>query len=331
MLEKPPDLWDAFLNRHPNAHILQTGEWGDLKAGFGWEKSFVIAGESGAQVLFRSMPLGFTLAYIPKGPLGKDWDTLWSEVDALCRTKRAIFLKVEPDYSESQIENVGDLFTGNFLLSPHFIQPPRTLIVDLNFDDDALLAKMKQKTRYNIRLAKRKGVIVHPSPDVEIFHNMMQITRERDKFGIHSLDYFNRVYNLFHQIGGCELLVAEYNDQPLAGLMVFAWGKRAWYFYGASSNQHRNLMPTYLLQWEAMRWAREKGCILYDLWGVPDADQEILENEFSERSDGLWGVYRFKRGFGGRLVRSAGSWDRVYIPSLYRLYRIYLRLRSMPE
>jgi lipid II:glycine glycyltransferase (peptidoglycan interpeptide bridge formation enzyme) len=98
--------------------------------------------------------------------------------------------------------------------------------------------------------------------------------------------------------------------------------------YGASSEQHRNLMPPYLLQWEAMLWAREKGCRTYDLWGVPDREEEVLEAEFAKRSDGLWGVYRFKRGFGGRLVRTTGAWDLVYAPLRYRLYSAAVRLRS---
>jgi peptidoglycan pentaglycine glycine transferase (the first glycine) len=103
--------------------------------------------------------------------------------------------------------------------------------------------------------------------------------------------------------------------------MIFARGKRAWYFYGASSKEHREWMPTYLLQWEAMRWARTRGCIEYDLCGVPDFDEEILEGEFTKRSDGLWGVYRFKRGFGGKLRRAMGAWDRPYKPIFYYFYR----------
>jgi lipid II:glycine glycyltransferase (peptidoglycan interpeptide bridge formation enzyme) len=114
--------------------------------------------------------------------------------------------------------------------------------------------------------------------------------------------------------------MADFEGEDLAGLMVFFQGKRAWYFYGASSGKRRDLMPAYAVQWEAMRWAREKGCTLYDLWGVPDEDEDKLESQFESRTDGLWGVYRFKRGFGGKLVRSAGPWDRVYNPALYRLY-----------
>jgi peptidoglycan pentaglycine glycine transferase (the first glycine) len=101
--------------------------------------------------------------------------------------------------------------------------------------------------------------------------------------------------------------------------MVFALGKIAWYFYGASNDKERNRMPAYLLQWEAICWARSRGCELYDLWGVPDEDKETLENEFENRYEGLWGVYRFKRGFGGELVRWVGGFDKVFNRPLYRL------------
>jgi lipid II:glycine glycyltransferase (peptidoglycan interpeptide bridge formation enzyme) len=156
--------------------------------------------------------------------------------------------------------------------------------------------------------------------DLPAFHRMMLVTGGRDAFGVHSLDYYRKAYDLFRPAGMAELLVAEYEGKPLASLVVFARGKRAWYFYGASSDEERNLMPTYLLQWEAMRWARSKGCIEYDLWGVPDEDEPTLEENFAQRNDGLWGVYRFKRGFGGELKRAAQALDRVYNPLLYRLY-----------
>jgi lipid II:glycine glycyltransferase (peptidoglycan interpeptide bridge formation enzyme) len=185
---------------------------------------------------------------------------------------------------------------------------------------------MKPKTRYNIRLAQKKEVIVRPSSDVDAFYRMMTVTGARDGFGIHSLAYYQKAFLLFHPGGSCELLQAEYAGQPLAALMVFAQGGRAWYFYGASTDQERSRMPTYLLQWEAMLWAKSKGCTRYDLWGVPDHDEDYLENHFNDRQDGLWGVYRFKRGFGGSLVRSAGAFDRVYHKSMYFLYTLYIRL-----
>jgi lipid II:glycine glycyltransferase (peptidoglycan interpeptide bridge formation enzyme) len=148
----------------------------------------------------------------------------------------------------------------------------------------------------------------------------MLVTGGRDGFGVHSREYYRRAYELFHPDGLCEMLVAEFEGRPLAALMVFARGRRAWYLYGASNDQERNRMPTYLLQWEAMRWAKARGCEEYDLWGVPDEDEPALEAQFERRADGLWGVYRFKRGFGGELKRGAQALDRVFNPLLYRLY-----------
>ncbi len=314
--------WDEFLSRHPETHLLQTSAWGDLKAAFGWDVARLVAEESGAQVLFRRLPLGFTLAYIPKGPVGKPSKGFWDELDRLCHTRRAIFVKIEPDEWETGASNLpqsGSRYPG-FQHSLHNIQPPRTLVVDLEGDEDQILAHMKQKTRYNIRLAEKKGVSVRAWDDIPAFHQMMLITGGRDQFGVHSEDYYHRVYELFQPSGSCELLVAEYENKPLAALMVFARGARAWYLYGASTDEERNRMPTYLLQWIAMRWARSKGCREYDLWGVPDEDEGRLEAQFTERRDGLWGVYRFKRGFGGELKRAAQAQDKIYNHLLYKLY-----------
>ncbi|HKJ27039.1 MAG TPA: peptidoglycan bridge formation glycyltransferase FemA/FemB family protein, partial [Anaerolineales bacterium] len=184
------------------------------------------------------------------------------------------------------------------------------------------------KTRYNIRLSGRKEVEVAASSDLEAFNAMMAVTGERDEFGVHTSAYYRRAYELFHPLGMCELFIASYQGAPLAGLMAFAVGKRAWYLYGASNNQERNRMPAYGIQWAAMQWAKARGCTEYDLWGVPDYDEDILEAQFSDRSDGLWGVYRFKRGFGGQVRRAAGAFDKVYRPLLYRGYQMVIVRRT---
>jgi lipid II:glycine glycyltransferase (peptidoglycan interpeptide bridge formation enzyme) len=195
---------------------------------------------------------------------------------------------------------------------------------------------MKSKTRYNVRLAGRKGITVRPGDEADLpaFYRLMETTAERDRFAIHSQAYYEAAHRLFVPCGQGRLLLAEYKGQLLAGLVVLipgpGSGGTACYMYGASSDEHRNLMPTYLLQWEAMCWARQQGCRTYDLWGVPDEDEETLESQFLERSDGLWGVYRFKRGFGGRLVRTVGAWDLVYAPLRYRLYTWAVALRTAP-
>ena len=318
--------WKKYLDDHPDAHLLQTGEWGELKSAFGWDPVRIIPDDGPAcQILFRRLPLGLTLAYLPKVAFS-NWqlavgEEFWAEIDSVCKKRHAVFLKIESDCWEEE------LTTSHFplaIVSPHNIQPPRTVVVDLRSDEDDILACMKQKTRYNIRLAIKKDITVRAWDNIPAFHEMMQITGGRDGFGVHSLDYYRRAYELFHPTGMAELLVAEYEGTPLAALMVFARGRRAWYVYGASNNQERNRMPTYLLQWEAMRWARNKGAEEYDLWGVPDVDEETLETHFTERSEGLWGVYRFKRGFGGEVKRAAQALDRIYNKPLYWLYTKYV-------
>jgi len=317
------EQWKAFLSKVENPHILQTAEWGELKRAFGWEVERIVSGDFGVQILFRKLLLGFTVAYLPK-PANGNWllvsgDSLWAEIDAVCRKKRAVFLKIEPDCWETEFVSPTN-HQLPFTISPHNIQPPRTIIVSLAGTDDEILGRMKQKCRYNVRLAEKKEVTVRSWDDLEGFHRLMEVTGGRDGFGVHSLEYYRKAYELFHPTGMADILVAEYDSKPLATLMVFALGKRAYYLYGASTDDERNRMPTYLLQWRAMQWARERGCTEYDLWGVPDADEAALEAQFESRNDGLWGVYRFKRGFGGEVKRAAQALDRVYMPLLYRLY-----------
>jgi lipid II:glycine glycyltransferase (peptidoglycan interpeptide bridge formation enzyme) len=317
--------WNQFIKHHPNAHLLQMGEWGELKNNFGWKPiRIVLNNEVGAQILFRRLPLGLTLGYMPKpidnGQLIMD-NEFWKEVDSVCKKNHAIFLKIELDaWTDSSIINQSRITNHELRISPHNIQPPRTITISIKEDEETILARMKPKCRYNIRLAEKKGISIRAWDDVNAFHEMMTVTGGRDGFGVHSKEYYQRAYELFHPKGTCELFVAEFEDKPLASLIVFANGKRAWYVYGASNDQERNRMPTYLLQWEAIRWAKARGCDEYDLWGVPDENEETLEAQFESRHDGLWGVYRFKRGFGGEVKRAAQALDRVYNPLLYWMY-----------
>jgi peptidoglycan pentaglycine glycine transferase (the first glycine) len=333
----PPstDDWDAFASAHPQAHILQTGAWGRLKASFGWRARPIRSGPAGGLLLLRRLAPGLSLGYVPRGPLA-DWTDatalagLRDEMDRACRAERAICLKWEPGLPDAA-ECAAALERLGFRRSPHPVQPRRTLVVDLRGSEAEVLGRMKQKTRYNIGLASKKGVKARPASgpaDLQAFAGLMAETAARDRFGAHAPDYYRRAYELFNPAGQCELLLAEFEGQALAAVMAFALGGRAWYFYGASSDRERSRMAPYLAQWEAMRWARAQGARSYDLWGVPDEDETALEARFQTRSDGLWGVYRFKRGFGGRLERSIGAWDRVYNPLLYRAYLFYARRRS---
>lgn len=251
-------------------------------------------------------------------------------LDQACRERRAIVLTMEPDLEDKPTwrETVRSL---GFRRAPFSaVQPRRTLVVDVSPKEEEILMAMKSKTRYNIRLAGRKGVTVREGSEeaVATFNDLLAATADRADFGIHPPEYYERAYREFAPRDLARVLLAEVDGQAVAGLMVFALPPRSWYFYGASINAHREKMPTYLLQWEAMRWAKSRGCETYDMWGIPDEDRETLEDEFTERSDGLWGVYRFKRGFGGDVVRTLGAWDRIYAPLRYQLYRAGLALRN---
>jgi lipid II:glycine glycyltransferase (peptidoglycan interpeptide bridge formation enzyme) len=318
--EKLPNQWDNFISKYPDSHLLQSRAWGELKSSFGWSARQIIKENCGAQILFRSLPLGFTIAYIPKGPIGSWIPDLLPDLDRICREQNAIFLKIEPDstYDPTMEER---LRQHGFSLSPQTIQPLQTLIVDLSGGEEQILGRMRQKTRYNIRLASRKEVEIETWDDLGAFSKLMLETGARDEFGVHSQAYYQTAYDLFYQADACEIFVAKFEGRPIATIFVFAAGHRAWYFYGASSNAERNRMPTYLLQWEAMRWAIQRGCSEYDLWGIPPEEETVLEQEFTSRNDGLWGVYRFKRGFGGTITKAIGAWDRPYSKPLYSVYR----------
>lgn len=324
--------WKQFIDQHPEAHLLQTAEWGLLKSSFGWKANWLIGKDSGVQVLFRSLPGGFSLGYIPKGPVGENWCELMPAIDELCRDQKAIFLKVEPDQWDDK-EQCQEFFQSKEWKKSHPIQPRRTIFIPIDQDEDDLLAAMKQKTRYNVHLAEKKGIQVRIANDLDVFQKMMMVTGKRDGIGVHVQSYYQKAYDLFHPSGKCDLLFAYYEGQPIAGLMLFLQGKTAWYLYGASTEVERNRMPTYLLQWEAIRWAKSKGCTEYDLWGIPDQDEDDLEKAFTAKAshEGLWGVYRFKRGFGGSIKRTVGAWDKVYYPSLYKLYLQMLKIRGRQE
>ena len=327
--------WNARITAAPGGHVLQSWAWGELKSRFAWRVERIGMDSANAQVLYRPLPGGVgSIAYVPKGPL-LDWDDsqairdLVTAIRPRARRQRAICLKVEPDLEDSPGCSEY-LRAAGFRLSPQPIQPRRTLVVDLDAEPETILARMKQKTRYNIRLAGRKGVTVRCGDvgDLSGFYRLMEDTSRRDRFAVHSQAYYEAVHRLFVPAGWGRLLLAEHDGRLLAGLVVVALGDTACYLYGASADEGRELMPSYLLQWEAMVWARERGCRAYDLWGVPDEDESALEAQFAERSDGLWGVYRFKRGFGGRLVRTVGAWDLVLAPARYWLYNVALRLQT---
>jgi lipid II:glycine glycyltransferase (peptidoglycan interpeptide bridge formation enzyme) len=267
--------WDAFLAQQTDPHILQTREWGELKSRFGWSAQSVAQSQAGALLLFRRLPFGLTLAYLPRGPVpstGEALALLLPEFDRLARRHRAVGLIVEPDIPDDPSARAALSRMG---LSPSSlsVQPPRTVTVDLSGSEEQILGRLKQKTRYNINLARRHGVQVRESGDTDAFSQLMSETTTRDGFAAHAPHYYRDAYDLFSARDGVRLLFGEHEGQRLAALMAFAVGRRAWYFYGASSNVAREKMAPYLVQWEARRWAKSRGCTSYDVGDVPDFDE----------------------------------------------------------
>ena len=333
-----PEEWDEFTRRPPSGHLLQSWTWGELKARFGWYPVRIAAMEdnqilAGVQVLFRSLPAGLRTAYVPKGPLidpaARDTAVVATLMRALhdaCRRQHAISLKMEPDWPEATGARSW-LEAQGFIGSAETVQPRRTVIVALTASEDDILAQMKSKTRYNIRLAQRKGVVVRQgtAEHVPPFHQLLQVTGQRAGFGVHTRAYYTQAWQLFAARETAALFLADHQDRTLAAIMVFVWGNTAYYMYGGSSDEERQRMPTYLLQWEAMRWAKARGCTTYDLWGIPDVDENEVGTDVAAAeetgvlSTGMGGLYRFKRGFGGREVRYVGAYDYAYNRLLHSL------------
>ncbi len=336
-----PEEWDEFTRQPPSGHLLQSWAWGELKARFGWlplriavmdDKRIV----AGVQVLLRSLPAGLRTAYVPRGPMidpaARDTavvTTLMHTLHDACRRRHAISLKMEPDWPEA-VDARSWLETQGFVPSAETVQPRRTVLVDLTCGEDDILGRMKSKTRYNIRLAQRKGIVVRQgsAEHVPLFHQLLQVTGQRAGFGVHTLAYYTLAWQLFAARDAAGLFLAGHEDKTLAAIMVFVWGKTAYYMYGGSSDEERQRMPTYLLQWEAMRWAQARGCATYDLWGIPDVEENEVGTDVAAAeetgvlSTGMGGLYRFKRGFGGKEVRYVGACDLAYSRLLYSLFTL---------
>ena len=351
-------MWNELIASLPNPHLLQTWEWAQVKARYRWlplpmvwyaSNQLSVTSEqsplAAAMVLKRTIPVsGFAkkicLLYVPKGPL-MDWNDaalrsrVLDDLQAFAKHQGAIFVKIDPDLvlgtgipgSQEAVEGNGgqavmsDLTRRRWLFSSDQIQFRNTVLVDLTLSEDELLARMKQKTRYNVRLAEKKGVIVRPGTlaDLPMLYRLYAETSVRDGFVIRDENYYQTVWQTFmhnapsaiSQQPFAEPLIAEVESQFVAAIFVFYFAERAYYLYGMSRQAHREKMPNHLLQWEAMRRAKAAGCKVYDLWGAPDAFDE---------SDSMWGVFRFKEGLGGQVVRTLGAWDYPASSLLYKLY-----------
>lgn len=320
----------------PCAHILQTWEWGEFKrATTGWQ-TLRLAFKRGetivalASVGVRNIgPL--KVMYVSKGPaLAYEDSGLLTEVldhlQSMAHQQRAIWLKIDPDViaatgvpSEDNNPNpagqavLKELQSHGWRFSNDQVQFRNTICLDLSRSEDELLSAMSQNTRRKVRTAEKKGVTIRPGTiaDLPILYDLYRTTGERDHFLIRPPSYYEQAWRSFIEAGLAHALIAEFEGKPIAHVILFHFGRKCWYFYGGSSNEERERMPNYLLQWEAIRWAKGQSYALYDMWGAPDVFDE---------SDTMWGVYEFKRGFRGTVTRYIGAWDYPPYPILYSAY-----------
>ncbi len=329
--------WDDRISGLPGANFLQSDEWARIKAPVGWRAVKYERPNAAAQLLLRKASrLPISVAYVPRGPL-LDWtdpnqyQSVLKELIVEAKKHGAIFLKIDPALvigrgipgtSEDIPDQIGlsvQQYLGKegWIFSSDQIQFRNTVEIDLRPSEDALLMRMHQKTRYNIRLAEKKGVNVSEA-DVSIWPSIYRLyaeTAERDGFIIRPWEYYQRVWAILSESRMANCLQARVENELVGAIWMVGFGEKAHYLYGMSSSSHRELMPNHLLQWRGILLAKSQGRTTYDMWGAPD--------EFT-KDDTLSGVFRFKQGFGGEVIRTMGAWDYPIQKTAYQIYTVIL-------
>lgn len=343
--------WKETRTLIPTTILHQTSLWSSVKSRLGWlPYAFDIAWEEikgDILVLMHRVHQEACIAYVPQGPeatpkeefkgifleslshrlaghLPDDcifirydlpWETPYAHDNSRYDSQGRWMGCPEPSFMELRM-NIG---TRNWNMRKAItdIQPPDTVIIDLTVTEGEILERMKPKTRYNIRLAKRKGVAIIESGVEQLYawYRLYIQTADRARFNRHRYDHFEALFEADrekHDSTSIHLLLAMVDGEALAGNIISISNGRATYLYGASSDTKRNHMATYALQWETMRFARQKGCIEYDLYGI---------SPLEDASHPLYGLYRFKTGFGGRVVHKQGCWDFPLRHEEYAMYR----------
>jgi lipid II:glycine glycyltransferase (peptidoglycan interpeptide bridge formation enzyme) len=317
------DTWDRLLLEQPEGNLLQSWNWGELQSRFGWSIERLLIGDGlhGLCSLQRASSLfpGGALYYVPRGPVVVEAARM-QVLDALERRARqggGLLVRVEPN------ARVGDewpaFFEGRGFTQGKPVQPQATQLLKIDRDPEPLKASFKPKTRYNLSLAERKGVKVAASTDVGTFARLAAETARRQGIHLPGAAYYQAALDLFAPHDDVRLYLAQYEGEVLAGIMVFRFGKTAYYLFGGSTDRKRELMPNYLLHWQAMLDFRALGCDTYDWWGIPE----------EPAPDHPWfGLYRFKTGFGGETVRYVGLYEQVLRPGPLRLERRLQQLKT---
>lgn len=330
--------WDAFLQETPGGHHNQSSLWGQVKASVGWRAVRVLAQRgdrivAGAQLLLRPVPPLGAIAFLPKGPLLSAFEPgvaqeLLGRAHRLARRHRVRFLLLQPPSGGHQL--AAHLPQWGFRSSAIRLLPIATTVVDLQRDTEAILARMKSKTRYNIRLAGRKGINVRQgnAADLPVFYRLLQATARRQGFHEYGLPYFERLQEIFGPSSHFQLFVAEYEGRALSAALLIAFGDTVVYKKGGWSGEEGARHPNELLHWTAMKWARDAGYRYYDFDGINEIAARGLLNGAASPAVPVDSVTRFKLGYGGGVTLNPDPYEYIYNQPLRYLYR---RLHAHPS
>ena len=338
MQEKELEEYEEFVKNHPKGHFAQSLKWAELKKE--WKHEIVTVRDENGKIqaamllLIRKIPVfKNTIIYSPRGPVCDVHDErllseLIKKAEEVVKKNKGFLLQLDPDVPNNDMEFKKIVKNNGFnviekLTNLNKVLQPR-IVFRLNLKDkteDEIFKEFHSKTRYNIRLAMKKGVTIRVGnrEDIAEFEKLMEITGKRDNFPIRTKEYFEEIYDVLGK-DNVRFLFAEYEGKPIAAVLDFLYGDKVWYMYGASSNEYRNLMSTYLLQWEGIKWALENKCNYYDFRGICAID-ENTKNE---------GLYRFKKGFNPDLIEFTEIY-KVYNHFIYFMYDkvfdIYRKIR----
>lgn len=334
-MEKFISEYEKFISSNKPGNFMQSENWSNIKRE--WKSERVIVRDKnqniiGAmQILIKKIPFMNTVfMYAPRGPICdyhnfEVLDQIIYQAKGIAKKYNAYILKIDPmiDYEDTEainnLKKLGFKYKEN-TPEDNTIQCQRNYILDIrDKSEDEVFASFHSKWRYNIRLAVRKGVLCgyYGTEKSDDFCRLMQETGKRDGFDIRSKEYFERFFSAFNENARLYMCYAP-SGEAISGALAIKYCDRVSYVYGASSNSQRNLMPNYLMQWNMIKWAIESECETYDFMGIPHCDNEEHPN---------YGVYRFKKGFNGRIIRYAGEFDYVFAPVKHNI--ISFALHSM--
>ncbi len=335
------EQWNSFLMCQSYGHLLQSYEWGELIQYLGGRIYRLGALEDGRlvgamMVSVASVPLpvsipgqGLKWLYSSRGPTVESSNSravaaLIEHAHAIARREHAVVLRLEPNIADDDPKMdvwIAVYHALGFRTNPIAVHGRRSWVLDIRPDNEELFANFRKAWRQDIRIAEHQGVVVREAAndaDFDTYYNLLKITSEREGFFIHSKEYQKEMLRQFASKGNAVLYLAELEGEPIAAKMLIRFGSWCWDMFGATSSNNRSLPKTHLLQHHCLQWAKAQGCTYFDFRTIP----EILEP-----SEEMWGVYHFKKGFGGFSRLNMPTQDYVYRPFIYHAWRRAVEVR----